>query len=800
MNPRLALGTRLGGAGLGLALVATVHGAVAPVPKLDSASLVYLQRGTTNRVTLNGDGLGQLDRLWASHVGVRVSAVASPSGAVSLEGSAGGIAVRAAEPAKARAIDVVVGADVPLGSHEVRVAGPGGVSNPVAFQVSDHPEILEPSGTGSASSAPALSLPVGVSGKIGGSAEADHYRLALKSGEVAVLDVQANRTGSSLDGTLMVLDGSGKELARSEDAHGLDPFIVFKAPSDGTFIVRLSDLRHQGGDRHTYRLVARSGPYVETLFPFGGQRGTTVEVALQGHLLEGADRLVLSLAPDAPTGRQDVRARTRAGFSNPVGFEVGNLPEVLEAEPNDAPDKATPATGPVVFNGRVGKAGDVDHLRFKSPADQRWVAEVFARRFGSPLDVLLTLQDAQGKVLQRNDDANGPDARIEFDAKKDVEYVLSVRDLTDRGGEAFGYRLTVQRPDVAAGFSARSGAGRVRLHQGGWVALRCDVSRRNGHDGTVRFEGRDLPMGVSAMPMVAGPGAEGGWVMLGASESAATGSTRLRLVASGEVGGKATMQDVALAEQGWLTVLPAAPFSVDVGQGSVVVEQNGRAELDVALARAPGFEGEVRVVAEGVPGLNVAPLVLKGGATRGKLALNAAYNAAGGTRPMLVRAEATVEGQALVQAAPRIVEVTVRDIPLFATAMLPGSPFFRLDPVRLSAVALPTNSASAANRTEFVVKVERRGYEGEVTLALEGVPTGVLATVQPVAAKAREATVQLVVTDKAEAGKEHKLGVALRFEHGDRIWRQKTEPVTLTVAAPAVETASTNAPATAKPN
>jgi hypothetical protein len=118
---------------------------------------------------------------------------------------------------------------------------------------------------------------------------------------------------------------------------------------------------------------------------------------------------------------------------------------------------------------------------------------------------------------------------------------------------------------------------------------------------------------------------------------------------------------------------------------------------------------------------------------------------------------------------------------------------------QLSAVALPTNSASAANRTEFVVKVERRGYEGEVTVALEGVPQGVLATVQPVAAKAREASVQLLVTDKAEAGKEHKIGVALRFEHGDRIWRQKTEPVTLTIAAPAVETASTNAPA-AKPN
>jgi hypothetical protein len=131
--------------------------------------------------------------------------------------------------------------------------------------------------------------------------------------------------------------------------------------------------------------------------------------------------------------------------------------------------------------------------------------------------------------------------------------------------------------------------------------------------------------------------------------------------------------------------------------------------------------------------------------------------------------------------------------------MLPGSPFFRTDAVKLSAVALPTNSASAANRTEFVVKVERRGFDGEVSLALEGVPVGVIATVQPVAAKAKEATVQLLVTEKAEAGKEHKIAVTAAYTHNDRTWRQKTTPVSLTIAAPPVETASTNAPTPPKP-
>ena len=145
-------GLRLG-LGLGLGMAGWLHGAVAPMPRLDSISTVFLQRGTTNRVTLNGDGLGLLDKLWASHEGVRVVPVASASGAVALEGSAGGIEVKASEPSKARMVDLVLGPDVPLGAHEVRVSGPGGVSNPVSFQVSDHAEIAEPSGTAAAPSA-----------------------------------------------------------------------------------------------------------------------------------------------------------------------------------------------------------------------------------------------------------------------------------------------------------------------------------------------------------------------------------------------------------------------------------------------------------------------------------------------------------------------------------------------------------------------------------------------------------------------------------------------------------------------
>lgn len=776
-----------------------LHGAVPPVPRLDSASTAFLQRGTTNVVTLSGDGLAAVASFLGSGAGFTAVPEPQPTPGITLEGA--GVTVRPVDPAKSLRVRIGVASDAPLGARELRVGGPGGVSNPLVFQVGGIPEIAEPDGTAQASSAPALRFPVGVSGRIGGSAETDHYRFTAAAGEELVFDLQANRTGSPLDANLIVTDAAGRELARSEDAHGLDPFVVFKAPAAGEYGLRIHDLRHLGGDNYRYHLVAGAMPYVETLFPFGGRRGSVVDVQLIGHRLGGADRLTLALAGDAPTGRQDLRAHTADGHSNPIPFEVGDLPEVLEAEPNDARDKATAVNGATTVNGRVGKAGDVDHFKFRSAADQRWVVDVQARRFGSPLDALLTLTDAEGKVLQRNDDAAGPDARIEFDAKKDTDYYLVLRDLTDRGGDRFAYRMTVQPPDTRPDFTARTGAGRVRLHRGGWLALRCDVARRNGFDGIVRLTGAGLPPGVSAVPFAVGAGSDAGWILLGATEDAAGVLFPLRLQASGELAGRAVVRDVQLAEAGWLTLLPPAPFSVDVGQASASVEQDAGAKLDVAIVRQPGFDGEVKVIAEGPPGVNIPVLALPPGKSRGQLPLNAAFNAATGTRSVMVRAEAVVEGQTLVQAAPRLVDLTVQGIPLYATSMLPGSPFFRTDPVKLSAAALPTNSASAANRTEFVVKVERRGFDGEVAVTLDGVPAGVLATVQPVAAKAREATIQLLVTEKAEAGKEHKIGVTTSFTHNDRIWRQKTTPVTLTIPAPEVAAAPTNAPtaAPAKP-
>jgi hypothetical protein len=231
------------------------------------------------------------------------------------------------------------------------------------------------------------------------------------------------------------------------------------------------------------------------------------------------------------------------------------------------------------------------------------------------------------------------------------------------------------------------------------------------------------------------------------------------------------------------------------------MEQNAEATIEVAIQRANGFNGEVKIVAEDLPGVSIGGITIPAGQSRGKLVARTAFNCETSTRPLMLRAEAQVDGVSQVQHASTSVPVTVIGVPFYITAMLPGSPFFRTDPVKLAAVALPTNSTSAANSSEFVVKVERRNFTNEIQIALEGVPPGVIATTAPIAPNAKETTIRLLVTDKTATGTNFTFNVLGSAPFGDRTFRQKTVPVTLAVTAREPETAAvtpTNPPANTK--
>ncbi|HEY2951601.1 MAG TPA: PPC domain-containing protein, partial [Verrucomicrobiae bacterium] len=619
-----------------------------PIPKLTSISPEWIQRGTTVEIVLTGENLGAVTGfIFSGDPGLSATNVplpAPPQPAITIESSGGGISSAAPPPTrdeKRLVAKVTATADATFTAREMRVVSPGGVSNPLQLNAGQWPEVREKEPNNSIEQAQLVTLPAAISGVISAASQVDYYRFKAGKGQELVFDVDAAVRGSALDSSLAILNAAGKELARNEDNNGLDSLLMFTVPEDGEYLVQLRDFRYQGGGTFNYRLYAGPLPYVDLIFPFGGQRGKPVEIALTGRNLAGTTKMTLNIAPTAPLGRQEIRATTPNGYSNLVPFDVSDLPDLLETEPNNTADKANAITLPVVINGRVGEPKDIDRFKFKSDKDQKLVCEVAASRFGSKLDALLILTDASGAMLQQNDDANGADARIEFDAKKDAEYIIALRDLTERGGERFGYRLSIRPPGGGGGagpdFSAVFLPDTIRVHREGQTKLRCEVNRVGGFEGPVRFAFAELPAGVFAEPLVLSSAPASGILLVSALKDAPLGSFPVLLTASGTIGGKSVtrtatpISGAAGVRQAFLTVLDTTPFTLEATTLSASVEQNQSATIEVMVQRRDGFTGDVKLSAEGfsagreaiTKSFEVGEITVKGSESIGKLTFKA---------------------------------------------------------------------------------------------------------------------------------------------------------------------------------
>ena len=163
--------------------------------------------------------------------------------------------------------------------------------------------------------------------------------------------------------------------------------------------------------------------------------------------------LRLTLDPDASPGERELRLGTPSGLTNPMCFQVGQMPEVYEKEPND---QSTPTESvvnmPVVFNGQI-MAGDIDRFRFKARKGQQLVAQVQARRLvpfladGVPgwFQATITIHDAKtNQELAYADDYRfDPDPVLACKIPADGEYEIEIHDALYRGREDFVYRIYV---------------------------------------------------------------------------------------------------------------------------------------------------------------------------------------------------------------------------------------------------------------------------------------------------------------------------------------------------------------------
>lgn len=241
--------------------------------------------------------------------------------------------------------------------------------------------------------------------------------------------------------------------------------------------------------------AAPPNPILSSVFPSGGQAGTTALLTTAGNLpgltslrcnipdvgVEAAEanQFRVTIPKETPPGQYDVQAVTSHGLSSVRTFVVSHCAEQFEVEPNNAasipPEGGTTNGGPqsvpldVVINGRIER-GDLEHFAFTAQRGQRVVIECQAERIDSRLRAVLELFDSTGKRLAANRGYFGVDPLIDFVAPADGTYVLKLFDLVFAGGPEYFYRLAIDtRPRVALATPCvieRGKTTRVTLH--GW--------------------------------------------------------------------------------------------------------------------------------------------------------------------------------------------------------------------------------------------------------------------------------------------------------------------------------------------
>jgi hypothetical protein len=531
-----------------------------PLPRLLTVMPMGGQVGTNVEVTITGESIEDVTELTFSTPKVTAKPIA---------GAANKFAVSIAP-------------DAPVGVYDARVLSRLGVSSVRAFSVNKLPVVVRTKANNTVETA--MALPVGTICNATMTKRAvDFYSFQGVKGQAIAIDCAAVGIDSRLTPVLILADGKGADIKVNRKGGIID----FTPPADGAYIIKVSDLTYQGGERHFYRLALQNSP--------AQPQPQTATVSSMSWPPEG-------LAATAPA---------------------------KETEPNnkDAQKIALPCD----IAGAFYPAADVDTFEFTAKKGETWWVEVASERLGLNTDPFVLVQQVKdGKftdVAELYDiappmkttsngysydgppyDAGSPDVMGKFEIKEDGTYRLQVRDLfggtrTDANNI---YRLIVRQamPDFALAawavhMTLRNGdraslSKPMSLRLGDSRAFEVAVQRRDGFDGEIEITMENLPPGVSAAGLKIGKGKPYGHLILTADEKAPRGFSLAKIIGKAVIGGKEVVRPVRVASMEWPVKdakgeIPAPRLMADI---PVSVTDSEQAPLTIALAENKVFEAK----------------------------------------------------------------------------------------------------------------------------------------------------------------------------------------------------------------
>lgn len=494
----------------GLLLGALAPSALGAGPTLKRLDPPGAQRGTAFTLTLVGSRLQEAE-IVSNLPGTITPLTASGRGAVP------------GKAAEERPFLVELPEESPVGLYTLRLRSPEGLSNALLFSVGALPEVSEDESrqpvhqalNNSAEGSQPLQLPATVNGTLPGP-DRDFFRFEGRKGQRLVIEVEARRAGSALDPVVRLLTAEKKQIAISNDTHGLgvDCRLDVSLPDSGPYYLMVHDARFSRQEQNFYRLKIGDFAYAAGLFPLGGRRGEKVPVRLVGGNLKGSREVTVDLSRVGPAADFATVAVPGPAGSLPLLFAVGDLPETTE--PNGVAEaRLEPGT---VINGRIAKPGEVDRYRLAVNPGEEWTIQLEAGGLGtSRLYGRLTAHDAEGnRLASAGDDIpevavfsavlrglrTSSDPFLIVKVPEGVrELVVAVEDLVERGGSLFGYRLRARRQ--AADFLVSLETPYINIPAEGTAGVQVSIQRR-GYLGEIRLgipdAGEDLEVEGGLVP------------------------------------------------------------------------------------------------------------------------------------------------------------------------------------------------------------------------------------------------------------------------------------------------------------
>jgi hypothetical protein len=622
-------------------------------------------------------------------------------------------------------LKVTAAADLARGSYELSVKSAGGESARVKLHVDDLRQAAIPAKT--------ETLPVSFWGTLEQPGKPVEFSFTGVAGQNLVCDLAAERLGSkAVNAMLTLLDERGRVLAVNRGFDGSsDALLVHRLAASGRYTVRVSDLQYMASPEHFFRVSVGELPVVTGVFPMAVPADKESEILLAGeNLPAGASVKVKAGAMGETTVPVDAeKFRARKDFK----VLASATPELVEAEPNDAPANATSIQVPGAVNGRLSKATDADYFRFDAKKGQRWVIETMAARRGSPADTKIEVLHADGRPVERlwlqavrdssvtfrGIDSSNPDVRLVNWEEMELNQFLYF------GGEVCRLFRAPRGPD--AGFLLYNRGGRLAYFDTSPVAHPLDEPAYivEPHAPGTAFVPNGLPVFKLAYA-----NDDDGERKLGTDSRLnftppADGSYLVRVTESKGFGGDryAYRLVVREAKPDFTPTLTGANQTIPRGSGR---------NFSVKVDRVDGFDGPVRVDVSGMPAgwFASTPLVVEAGHFEADGTIFASADAAEASaeawKQVKVVATATVDSQAVTKPLNNFGTLKLAEAPkVFLSLQTSASP---LPAAAVGAIPTSIPEITIAPGTEVPawLRVVRNGDTNLVDMDIENLPHGII--------------------------------------------------------------------------